>query len=252
MKTPVIATVLFSLALTAVAASAASPLRFRYYMHEIFKTYRNTYLAIQSGNYDVAAIHLRHAQEYVDDISKDIPNTGAKGVKWDKPLIVTHLASLRGTITSLQQAVKNEDAGQMRRLSQDMLNVCVGCHQRSKLNFLFRLWPHKSLFGEYMHQISDYYGLVEIHMESQETGEAVDYLKIINHYLSLLEDTIPEKGPSGVIMDKPRFLGEIRKVEGFNELIMTDIKDKKWADLSLVKGKLNDLCVACHEPGRIK
>jgi hypothetical protein len=140
----------------------------------------------------------------------------------------------------------------MEQLRSDIFIVCADCHKQSKLPYLFRFPEHKTVFEEYMHGIWDNFKMAQVYLEKGEALKAEESLKIVNQYLSLLKDTYPEKGPSGVVMERSRLDKEIKTAQGFNELIQIDLHEKQSGDFALLKKQLNDICVACHEPERIK
>lgn len=77
-------------------------------------------------------------------------------------------------------------------------------------------------------------------------------LKLISYYLDLLKDILPEAGPSGVVMDKKDFYSRLKGIRDINEEMLKKAGDKKPVDVELFRKSLNDFCVICHEPERIK
>lgn len=237
---------------TPVQAQEWSASRWQHYMHEIFHSYRNAHMAIVEGRYDIAAIHLRHLSEYVDAASTNIPETKRDGGELDHATFAANLARLDATVDALRSALKTEDAREIVMLSNSVMGVCADCHQKARLGFLFRIPARRSIFADYMHQISDNYFMAEMMMGDGTELEAADNITISGHLLSILKDVIPDKGPSGVILDKEGFRKRITEVERLNEIAQGNIRAHKKVDFEELKKELNTVCVACHEPERVK
>jgi cytochrome c553 len=186
------------------------------------------------------------AQKYIPEINKD-------GSKLDKKLFIDRITQLQSMAADLRGAVKYKASELSKSFSQEVFNMCVTCHKEVKLEHLFRL-PHRTtLFGEYMHKVSDHLDQARIYRERKDLGDRVEkQLKLITYYIDLIKTTFPDAGPSGVIgviMDREKFIRQIEEVDG---KIQKEIINKKKANLKNIRKELNTLCVACHEPERIK
>ena len=242
---------LLTISVTALATQPP-PFRFQYYMHEIFQNYRNMRLAIESDRYDVAKVHLRHMVMNVDDVYQVIPATKADGKTLDKKQVKKDLMTLKKNSRLLQRALEAKNPRKVAEVANDVMNTCAGCHMKARLDFLFRIRGEETLFADYMHQISENYKLAEFYLDSGMSDRAVDYLTVTGHLLSLLTDVLPEESSSGVILDKAGFIKSIRKAEGINELALENISRDKRGNIAPLLQELNDICVACHEPEKIK
>ncbi len=251
-KTLIILCLVAFFATMAFGKEPLSAYRFKHYMHEIFKNYRNTNISIDMHDYDLAEVHTRHFLENISkipDFAKELP---ADGVKLDDAFLFATLDRLRTDVSELRKAVKAKDAGKIKKLQPEVLRSCIGCHTEANLKWLFRLPMSKNLFEEYMHEILDNVTMAEQLVASNDMDEAEDYVKIANQYLTLLKKVTPYEGPSGVLLERKRYLNELRAAEGFVLLILEDFKEKKPVDLTALKKPLNNVCVACHEPVMIK
>lgn len=229
-----------------------SEFRFRYSMHQMYKDYRSAYLGIQEKNMLVADIHLKRLLERLPHLPSVAPERGV-GHAPDKERFRENLGKLERAATALRSALKKESAASLENLTRDLLGACVGCHSEAKLTYLFRQPGGRSLFAEYMHEISENIQIAEIYLQTGEgRTEAGDCIAIAGQYLRLLKNVLPEKGVSGVVMDKEGFLKEVTRTEGLTALVQEDIAAGKPADFQMVKKSLNTLCVACHEPDRIR
>lgn len=236
----------------AFAKEPVSQSRFKRYMHEIFKNYRNTNIAIDMRNYALTDVHLRHFSNNLAKIPGLAGDLKADGVKIDDAVFRQRLETLRAKIGEARETVKAQDPAKIKTIPHDLLAMCIGCHSDAQLKWLFRLPVSANLFEDYMHEISDNIGTAELFLGEREPDEASDYLMIANQYLTLLQNVYPYMGPSGIILDRNRFTGELRKVEGLCLLMQEDLKMKKTADLAGLKKHLNNVCVACHQPEMIK
>ncbi len=237
---------------TVFAKEPVSGYRFKHYMHEIFKNYRNANISIEMRDYDLAEVHTRHLLENLSQIPNFTKDLRADGINLDEAFLLTTINGLRTDVTELRKAIKAKDAGKMKKLQPKLLQSCIGCHTEANLKWLFRLPMSKNLFEEYMHEIGDNYAMAEQLLASNDIDEAEDYIKIANQYLTLLEKIAPYEGPSGVILDRKRFVNEIGKAQGFALLVLDDFKEKRAIDLTALKKPLNNVCVACHEPAMLK
>jgi cytochrome c553 len=240
------------IAIPAYSSETGSPVVFRSYMHEIYKSYKNALLSAQTLNYEMTDIHLKHLQDYIRAVSRYVPDTVENGAKLDKAAFLQRLEGFNKKISNLKKTVKKVDVAAIEQLRSDVFSVCADCHKTSKLPYLFRFPEYKTVFEEYMHGIRDNFKMARNYLEKGEALKAEESLKIVNHYLSLLKDVYPEKGPSGVVMDRSWLDKEIKTAQGFNELVQMDLHEKHTGDFVLLKKQLNDICVACHEPERIK
>ncbi|MDH5543062.1 MAG: hypothetical protein OEY64_08885 [Nitrospinota bacterium] len=242
---------LLLLPIYAFAKDSGSPSVFRHYMVEIFQNYRNVYLSVQEKKYDVTDIHLKQMQEYIARAPGMTPDLRKDGKKLDKKLFMQRLSRLEKTVADMRTALASYDFKAVDRMPMEIFNICVLCHADMKMEQLFRIPKHATLFGEYMHEISKIIDTAELFVENGEHSEAYDYLLISNFYLELLEKVFPAEGKSGIIMDKTSFNSRIMEVKNFNTSLQVDIKANKPVDISKLKDKFNNLCVACHEPDRI-
>jgi hypothetical protein len=239
-------------AVPAYSAGTGSLAMFRNYMHEIYKSYRNALLSAQAMDYGMAQIHLRHLQDYIREVPRHIPDATETGVKLDKAALLKRIGDFEKKISNVKKAADMVDISAVEQLRGDVVTICVDCHKESKLPFLFRLTERKTIFVEYMHGVWDNFRMGRVYFEKGETFKAEESLKIVNHYLTLLKDTYPEKGPSGVVMDRSWLNDAIKRTQRVNELVQLDLHEKQTGDFAILKNELNDICVACHEPERIK
>ncbi|MBI5638115.1 MAG: hypothetical protein HZA03_09125 [Nitrospinae bacterium] len=247
--------VLSVLVFSATAVFGKEPVsthRFKHYMHEIFKNYRNTNISINMRDYGLAEVHTRHFLENISKIPEFAEDLAADGVTLDQMALLARLDGLREDITEMRKALKAKDAGKIKKLQPEVLQACIGCHTEAKLKWLFRLPASANLFEEYMHEISENISMAEQLVESGEPDEGEDYVKIANQYLTLLKKVTPYEGPSGVILDRNRYASELRNAEGFMLLVLEDFKEKKPIHLEPIKKPLNNVCAACHEPAKVK
>jgi hypothetical protein len=236
----------------AYSSETGSPAVFRSYMHEIYKSYRNALFSAQTLNFDMAEIHLKHLQDYIQEVPRHVPDAVENGAKLDKAAFLKRLGEFDKKISKLRKTVNRVDISAIEQLQSDIFIVCADCHKQSKLPYLFRFAEHKTVFEEYMHGIRNNFRMARNYLEKGDALKAEDSLKIVNQYLSLLKDVYPEKGPSGVVMDRGRLDREIKATQGLSELIQSDLHEKQTGDFDLLKKQLNDICGACHEPERIK
>ncbi len=247
----VLSLVIFS-ATAIYAQEAVSTYRFKHYMHEIFKNYRNTNISIGRHEYALAEIHTKHFLENISKIPDFTQDLAADGITFDQAVFMARLDGLRADITEMRKALKAKETKKIKKLQPEVLQNCIGCHTEAKLKWLFHLPASANLFEEYMHEISDNIGMAEQLMESGEMDKAGDYVSIACQYLTLLKEVTPYQGPSGIISDRKRHVAELRNAEGFLLLILEDFKEKKPIELAPAKEHLNKVCVACHEPAKIK
>ena len=89
-------------------------------------------------------------------------------------------------------------------------------------------------------------------MEESVLGETELQFKLIGYYLGLLQDVFPEQGPSGIILDREGFNSRLKEIQAVTKEMQMAVREKGAADISDFKKKINGLCVACHEPERLK
>ena len=233
------------------AKVTSAPSIFQQYMTEIFQNYRNINLSVQEKKYDVTDIHLARMEEYIRKVPAFIPETQKNGKRLDKEKFIKRLDSLEVVVAEMRTALASYDFKAADRMPMEIFNICVFCHEDMKLKQLFHTPKHATLFGEYMHEISKKFETAELFLEHDEPNVANDYLKITNFYLDLLEDVLPAKGLSGIIMDRDSFIKRIDEDKYSNISFQIDIKGNRPVDIKTLKNKFNTLCVACHEPERI-
>ncbi|MDZ4384720.1 MAG: hypothetical protein U0940_04465, partial [Nitrospirota bacterium] len=159
---------------------------------------------------------------------------------------------LQNTLLYLRTAVRGGDVEVSKRLGEEVFDMCVACHSEVKVPYLFRFPQRTTIFGEYMHKISDHADLARIYMEESVPGETELQFKLIGYYLGLLQDVFPEQGPSGVIMDREGFNNRLKETQAITKDLQKALREKGAVDIEDYKKKLNGLCVACHEPERLK
>lgn len=227
---------------------------FKYYMHQLYDNYKQAQLSFSLKKYDIADIYLKHILENINEVGKNIPDKNKDGSPLDKEKFRHRLKDLTGHVADMKSAAEKGgvDAEKSKHLSQTIFNTCMGCHEEVKLKSL-NIPSRTTLFGEYMHKVREHMDLAKIYMEEKGSKESVEEnLKLINYYFDLLENTFPETGPSGVIMDKGNFDKRLKEVRGINEGMLKNVKEGKPADMETFRDSLNGFCVACHEPERVK
>ena len=128
--------------------------------------------------------------------------------------------------------------------------MCVTCHKGVKLDYLLRLPQRTTLFGEYMHKVSDHLDQARMYRGREGQGDRLKkQLQLIAYYLDLIKTSAPDQGPSGVIVDRDKFAHHVEELEG---KLQKDISEKKKIALERVRKDLNGLCATCHEAERIK
>lgn len=242
----------FLLLLSVTEAEETFSSRFAYYMHKIFDSYAHSRTAFTLKEYDISDIHLRDMQEAIIEARKYIPEQNKDGTPLDKKLFEQRINELQNTIMYLRTAVQGGDIDVSKRLGEEVLDVCASCHKDVKNPYLFRLYYHATIFSEYMHKISEHMDLAKIYMGEDVKGETEVQIKLIGYYLGLLEDTFPERGPSGIIMDREGFTRRLKEAQNITKDLQKELRDKGTADLENFGKRLNGLCVACHEPERLK
>ena len=245
-------TLLFLFPSSALTDEPISSLRFRVNMHEIFKNYRGIYISTKDGVPVATTAHVHLMRDHIKNIYTLIPEKNAEGGPIDKIAFAARLDSLGAALDGLEKALLKGDTEKINKFPKTIFSICVGCHTEAKLKYMFRLPRGQKLLGEYMHSVAENYEMAEIYHESGETEETKIHLLIVNEYLGLINMVFPDRGPTGVIMDRNRLKKQITEVERSNELLLTDIQSGKMVNFDSVKKSLNTICVACHEPDKIK
>lgn len=237
----------------AMAAEVTSSFAFKYHMHRLFEGYSHARISSNLRQYDVTNIYLKYMAASVDEIRNFIPEKNTDGTKLDREKFIQRLDKLNNTIQNLKQASGKGDPEQTKLFTQDMFNACVGCHKEVRLKYLFKLTGQRTPFADYMHELSEYLDLARIYVELGNNQEkVVENIRLVNYYLGLLEDAFPEKGPSGVILDKSDFNNRLKETKGISEEMLKKGYDIKVAGIDDFKKSLNGFCVICHEPERLK
>ncbi len=219
-------------------------------MHRIFDSYNHARISYTLKKPELTDIHLRHMKESMAMAQKNIPEKDRKGHAIDKAKFMAKVATLQSTISDLRGAVKYEAPLLAELFAADIFNICVACHAEMKFDTLFQIPRHMTLYGEYMHKVSEHVDLARMDKES-EAGikQQKQHIKLLSYYLDLLRTAIPAEGPSGVILDKDAFDRQIQDIQGQLKEIA---KSEKRANMEPIRETLNGLCVTCHEPERIR
>lgn len=252
MKKILILTYMAIFCFCAAGSSAAetSPLEFKYYMHKIFDSYNHAEISHSLGKDDITDIHLRNMEEAIAQAPKYMPGKNKDGSKLDKKLFITRISHLQSMTADLRGAVKYGAPELSKTFTHEVFNMCLTCHKSVKLKRLLLLPKRTTLFGEYMHKVSVHLDQARISEGSEGQGDRFKkQLKLITYYLDLLKTSAPDKGPSGVTVDRDKFN---RHLEEVVENLQKDINGKKKIDLRNVRKDLNGLCATCHEAERIK
>ena len=227
----------------AMAEKVSGSLEFKQQMHGIFDSYNNARISINLEKLDIADIYLDDMLEAIKEAKKHAPEK-------DNRRILDTFGKLEGVVKELKAAIKRGDRLTTKIYSMDMFKGCVACHTESKLDVLFKQTRRTSLFGEYMHKVSENLDMARMLAEEKGTEkEAARHLKLVIYYLDLLTSVFPEEGPSGVVMDRQAFS---ERIAGVREGVESKTQGEKTPDLEGARKTLNGLCVACHEPERIK
>ncbi len=237
----------------AMAAEVTPSFAFKYHMHNLFESYSNLRISANLKQYEVMNIYLKYMAKSVDEIRNFIPGKNTDGTKLDREKFIQSIDRLNKTIQDLREASSKGELNETKLFTNDILNICVDCHTEVRLKYLFKLTGTRTLFAEYMHDLAEQIDIAKINVESGNNPEKViDNIRLINYYLGLLEDDFPEKGPSGVILDKRVFNQCLKEAKGIGEEMLKKGKDIKMAAFNDFKKSLNGLCVNCHEPERMK
>jgi len=238
----------------AMAAEMTPSFAFKYHLHNLFERYSNLRKSANLKQYDEMNKHLKNMAKSVSEIRNSIPKKNTDGTKFDRKTFIVSIDKLNNTIQDLMMASSKGELNETKLFTKDILNVCVGCHTEVRLKYLFDLTGTRTLFAEYMHDLADHIDIAKINVESgNNPKKVVENIRLINYYLGLLEDdNFPEKGPSGVILDKNAFNQRLKETKAIGEEILKKGDDIKMAAFNDFKKSLNGLCVTCHEPERLK
>lgn len=232
---------IFSFEVRAEKISAST--EFKHEMHRIFDSYNNARISIRLEKLDIADIYLEEMLDAINVAKENAPEE-------EHRRIVGTFGKLEGVIKELRAAMKRGDRLTTKIYSKDMLNACITCHKASRLDYLFKAPGITSVFGEYMHKVSEHLDLARIAEEGEGDDRSVKKnIKLIMYYLDLLKTTFPEGGPSGIILDREDFN---RRIDEVMKVLGTYGNGKKLPRLEKARLSLNGLCVVCHEPERIK
>jgi len=234
------------------ASEPISSFQFRMEMHQLFHNYKGIFLAAKEENAAAAKAHVKLSRDILASVKIHIPDKDADGKTVNKKDFMARLDTLDQALGSVEKAFGAGARGEIAALPNKIFSICAGCHREAKLKYMFRLPEGHKLISEYMHSIAENYEMANIYLEEGERDEAALYLGVVNQMLSVLKRIFPDKGPTGIIMDRDRLVKQINEVEGYNLLIQEDIKSGKTENFPKVKQSLNVVCVACHEPDRIK
>lgn len=242
---------LYSLVPISASTDASSNI-FRHYMREIMKNYRNVYLSVKEKRYDLTELHLNRIEEYIERVPTVMPASKSDGSKLDRAKFEGGLEKLSKTIEKFRIAYRKEDLESIDDIPREMFNICVECHKDSRLEKMFTVGMRSTIFSEYMHEIKEHYDVALIYAESGDMVFATEPLKIIDEYLSRLKDIFPDEGKTGVVMDRGRIEREIDIARGYNKSVQVNLREGRPIDFSLLKKSINGICIACHEPEKIK
>jgi cytochrome c556 len=248
-----IASVLTLFGITSISAETSS-FKFKQIMHHVLDDYTHARISYSLKKYDISDIFLKHVLGNLKDAPPFLPDYSMEGKKLDKESINKRLAELTQKMSALRNTVQKRELKEINKQSDEIFQMCVGCHEERRKKYLF-IEPtegKETVFQEYMHRISEEFKTASIYAESKEFNETEEYLKLINFYLGLLEGIFPERGPSGIILDRDGYVRRMKDFEKLNEDAQKNIHEKKAFDTESFKKSLNELCVACHEPERIK
>ena len=224
-----------------------------HYMHEIFETFSNIRINMTLRQYDVAELYLGQMQESIKNAEKYIPPATKDGKKIDRKQYLDRLKKLDQNAAVLRTAMKEKKSEMVNTIAGDISNMCSSCHTQARLSQLFKDMGRRTIFETYMHEVSEHFDLAKMLMiETNNTDEVYKELESLNFYLGLLEDTAPDYGPSGVIMDRDTLIRRLKEVQEKTKSVMGEVKTKKAFDFAKYKQDLNSFCVLCHEPERIK
>lgn len=237
----------------AAYASSDTGYIFKYHMHQLFDNFNHAQLSMSLRKYDVADIYLKHIQEEIKGLKESAPEALKDGARIDKERFLKRLSDLSGAVTEVRGAIAKGGQKEAKQLTQKVFNACVGCHEEARLEALFKVSRVPDPFADYMHKVRQHMDIAKIHIEEKGSpAEIEDNLKLINYYLDLLKINFPVSGPSGIIMDKESFSKRLAEVRSEGAEMLNAASLKKTVDIESFREKLNGLCVACHEPERLK
>lgn len=243
----------FSGSAAAVEKETSSYL-FKYHMHQLFDSFNQASLSASIKKFEITDIYLRNILENINEARNYLPEVNKEGGKIDKDRLNQRLNDLSKRVSDLRTAIIAGDAEGIKHIPQDVQNACASCHkEEAKLTYLFKAPRQPSIFAQYMHKVSDHMDIARAYMEEGGRPEDVEEnIKLIGYYIELLEDTFPEAGPSGVIMDKDNFKSRVKEIKGINNDMLKNVKERKPTGIESLRHSLNSLCIACHEPERLK
>lgn len=238
----------------AMAAEMTPSFAFKYHLHNLFESYSNLRKSANLKQYDEMNKHLKNMAKSVSEIRNYIPKKNMNGPHFDKNKFINSIDELNNTIQYLMVASSKGELNETMLFTDVMFDVCSGCHTGVRLHYLFDLTLTRTTFSIYMHELSEQVNFANINIKSGNRPEkVVDNIRLMNYALGLLEeDNFPEKGPSGVILDKNAFNQRLKETKAIGEEILKKGDDIKMADFNDFKKSLNGICVTCHEPERIK
>jgi hypothetical protein len=219
-------------------------------MHKLFDSYHHARISFTLKEYEITDIHIRHMKESIASAQKHIPKYDKAGAEIDMVLFADRIARLQNMVSDFRDAVKYGAPRLAELFAQDIFNVCVTCHKELKFDHLFGGPRYTTLFGEYMHKVYEHIVLARLAEKKPDGDQKVrKHAHLIDYYLGLLRTSLPGEGPSGVIMDNEAFDSRIAEMR---ERLRRHVKEEKGIDLDYIRTSLNSVCVACHEPERIK
>lgn len=237
----------------AEAANDVSSYILKHRMHQLFENFNQARISIRLNKHDVADIYLKYMQDSISEVKRYLPSEDKSGRKLDPSTLSARINALELQVNSLRAAAGKASAEDTKRLSMDVFNTCVGCHSEVKLDYLFKAAGSRTLFAEYMHRVSEHLDMARIYAEE---GVGVDKiqenLRLTDYYLDLLKGSFPEAGPSGVVMDRKGFDDRIAEMKALSGKTLGKADAINTAAIDEFRKSLNSLCVACHEPERIK
>lgn len=248
-----IVTYIFFSAITLAADTKPWEDFYGHYMHEIFETFSNIRINVTLKQYDVAELYLGQMQGSIKNAEKYIPPATKDGKKIDRKQYLDRLEQLDHHVTGLRTALKEKKSDMVNAIAKDISDMCSSCHSQARLSQLFKDMGRRTIFETYMHEVSEHFDLAKMIMiETSNTDEVYKELESLNFYLGLLEDTAPDYGPSGIIMDRDTFIRRLKEAQEKTKTVMGEVRTKKAFDFAKYKQDLNGFCVLCHEPERVK
>ena len=219
-------------------------------MHKIFDSFNHTKISHSLKKFDIADIHFREMEESIALAQKHIPEKNRDGSKLDKKLFMDRITTLQSLAADLRGAVKFRATELSKSFSSEVYNMCITCHEGVKVDYLFSEPQNTTLFGEYMHQMSDHLDQARFYRDRKDVGDRYEkQLKLITYYAELAKTTVPYTDLSGDIKDREKL---VRQIEGLEGKIKKEITHKKKVNFGKMRKELNSLCAVCHEKERKK